>query len=263
MEYPGILGFGEVGQVIHQLYSDAGQLDNIKDNNGVWYADWIQPNRIQCLHVCIPFNDITSFYSVIKGEVELLPNLEIVIIHSTVGVGTTRFISEQLQRLQLQLPVVHIPIRGDHLTLAKNIKDFTLFIGSLANPDGYKAMAIMQQLGVTTVEIMKPPETTELGKLLDTTYYGLCIAFHAEAEQACNSFQINFFDAVTRFNTTYNKGYSNMGKTGVVRPTLYPPPDHKIGGHCIIPNAELLKKHGVLQDVVNLILKYNKDQQNA
>ena len=28
----------------------------------------------------------------------------------------------------------------------------------------------------------------------------------------------------------------------VVRPVLYPPKDGKIGGHCVIPNAELCKK---------------------
>jgi len=262
MAYVGILGYGEVGIAIDELYQLKDQhIVYTKDINSAAFNHW-SPENISCLHVCIPFTDFDSFFSVLKEEIKSMPKLEIILIHSTVAIRTIRslyvLLNADIDRSVIS--VVHAPIRGQHETLAENIQNFVMYIGCLKNRDGQYAAAIMKGLGVKTVATMQPPEATELGKLLDTTYYGLCIAFHAEVEKVCDHFQLNFHDVMTRFNTSYNAGYGDIDRFEVLRPTLYPPMNSKIGGHCIIPNAELLKKDCLLDDVVNLILKYKGEE---
>ena len=46
---------------------------------------------------------------------------------------------------------------------------------------------------------------------------------------------------MTLYNQTYNEGYSKLNKRNVVRPVLYP--TTKIGGHCVVPNAKILKDY--------------------
>ena len=63
-------------------------------------------------------------------------------------------------------------------------------------------------------------------------------------------------------STTYNDGYKKLGVHNVQRPDLFRIPDGKvIGGHCVIPNAVLLKKMFPKSDAVNAfdyILRYSK-----
>ena len=62
------------------------------------------------------------------------------------------------------------------------------------------------------------------------------------------------YDIITDWNKTYNDGYKELGKEDVVRPVLTPP-DKFIGGHCVIPNTELLR--GIFQSkAFDLILNY-------
>jgi hypothetical protein len=73
-------------------------------------------------------------------------------------------------------------------------------------------------------------------------------------KKLCDQYGIDFEKAVTDFNKTYNEGYPKLGKPNVVRPVLYPPKDG-IGGHCVVQNAEILRKYFKSQ-VLDLILKY-------
>ena len=49
------------------------------------------------------------------------------------------------------------------------------------------------------------------------------------------------FNIINKWNDTYNNGYKKLGKPNVMRPNLFPPDNNKIGGHCVIPNTQLLK----------------------
>jgi len=50
---------------------------------------------------------------------------------------------------------------------------------------------------------------------------------------------LDFGDVYTVPNQDYNKGYTKLGLERVVRPVLKYVPG-SIGGHCLIPNCELL-----------------------
>ena len=93
---------------------------------------------------------------------------------------------------------------------------------------------------------------------MDTSYYGVCIAYHGEALRASEKFGANFDQVMSVYNQTYNEGYSKLGKQNVVRPVLTPPVDG-IGGHCVVENAELLGKQ-FQSTALDLILQYKRNK---
>jgi UDP-N-acetyl-D-mannosaminuronate dehydrogenase len=228
----GILGFGEIGQAIARFYKKQ-RVKDIKKDDGL--------NGVEILHICIPWDG--NFVKIIKREIaKIKPKLTI--IHSTVAPGTTKKIGGM---------VIHSPIRGIHPHLFKGIKTFVNYIGADNKKAGQLAQKYFKKLGIQ-VRIFMPSVTTEIGKLLDTSYYGLCIAWHGEMKKICDKYGINFEMAVTDFNKTYNEGYKKLGKLNVIRPVLYPP-EGGIGGHCVCQNARILKKY-YKSAALDLILKY-------
>lgn len=228
----GILGFGEIGKAVANFYKNP----KIKDLNR---DDGLE--GVEILHVCIPWS--RDFIKIVKQEInEVKPKLTI--INSTVEPLTTKKIGGD---------VVHSPVRGVHPLLYKGIKTFVKYIGADGKEIGNFAKKHYKNLGIKS-EVFMPSVTTEIGKILDTTYYGLCIAWHGEMKKICDKFGIKFEEAVTAFNMTYNDGYRRLGKSNVIRPVLFPPRGG-IGGHCVIPNAELLRKY-YKSKALDFILEY-------
>jgi len=236
----GILGHGEVGQAIAKFFDKP----LIKDKR------YSSPEKfsVDILHVCIPYSD--DFANIICDEIQFAQPF-LTIIHSTVSPFTTRYIRDKTKSA-----VVHSPIRGCHPDLHREIFIFTKYIGCEEYEEGLLAENHLKSIGLKT-KILIPSAVTEFGKLFSTTYYGLCIAFHGEVKKVCDKYGIDFDDVFTEFNKTYNEGNALIGRDNVIRPVLYPPPDNRIGGHCIIPNAEILKKYMYMEsEVIDLILKY-------
>jgi len=230
----GILGYGEIGQAIHKLYTNNVDSESfhvsVKDlNRNDDLSD------LDVLNVSIPYNDSFDFVSVVGGVVKA-SKAKLTIVHSTVAVGTIR----KLKELAPQVKIVHSPCRGVHPNLYEGILTFPKFVGSPVKEDTQEAILHLNSLNVKTIECDNS-ETTELAKLLDTSYYGICIAYHGEAQKACEKFGANFDQAMTTYNQTYNEGYAILGKSNVVRPVLSTPVGG-IGGHCVVENAELLSK---------------------
>jgi UDP-N-acetyl-D-mannosaminuronate dehydrogenase len=234
----GILGFGEIGKAIAEFYENP----KIKDLNR---DDGLE--GVEVLHVCIPWSN--DFVKTVKNQIKKIQP-KLTIIHSTVVPGTTKKIGGS---------VVHSPVRGVHPDLFKGIKTFVKYIGADNKAAAELAEVHLGSLGVKTKTFF-PAATTELGKLLDTSYYGVCIAWHGEMAKLCNKFGVDFKKAVADFNQTYNSGYEKLGMKNVVRPVLYAP-QNGIGGHCVIPNAKILANFGKSK-ALDLILEYAPKQLN-
>jgi len=228
----GILGYGEVGQAVAQFYKTP-KIKDLGRNDGF--------KNLDVLNVCIPWSD--NFINIVKKEIKAA-NPKLTIIHSTVYPGTTK---------KLGKGVVHSPIRGIHPHLYEGIKTFVKYVGADDKESGTSAQKHLEGLGIK-VKLFSPSITTEIGKLLDTTYYGICIAWHGEMKRICDKAGVKFEDAITDFNITYNEGYSKLGKKNVVRPVLTPPIGG-ITGHCIIPNAEYINKYCKTKGV-DMLLSY-------
>ena len=238
----GILGFGEIGQAIAKFYKKA----RIKDLNR---DDGLE--GVDVLHICIPY--FKKFVKIVSKEIKKIKP-KLVIIHSTVAPGTTKKIIKKTKNKM----IIHSPIRGIHPHLYQGIKTFVKYIGAENKKAGEMAKKHLNSLGIKT-EAFYPAKTTELGKLFDTTYYALCVAWHGEMKEICDKEKVNFEKVATDFNKTYNEGYKKLKMNHVVRPVLKPP-EKFIGGHCLIPNTEILKNN-YKSLVFDLILKYKNKKE--
>ena len=236
----GILGYGKVGQAIAKFYKNP-KIKDLNRDDGL--------KGVEILHICISWSD--NFIKTVKKEIrEIKPKL--IIIHSTIAPGTTKKLVMSLPK-KLGQRIVHSPTRGIHPQLYEGIKTFVKYIGTDNKKAGNLAKKHLESLGIKT-KVFQPSITTELGKLFDTSYYGLCIAWHGEMKKICDKTGVDFDKAVTDFNKTYNEGYKILGKLNVIRPVLYPP-KKGITGHCICQNAEILKRY-FKSNALDLILKY-------
>lgn len=222
----GIIGYGEIGSSLAKVYSDFSQFEVGIVDPYVGYNDNL--TDVSILNICIPF--VENFVTVVRDYIEAF-RPEFTVIHSTVSPGTTK---------QIGGKICHSPVRGLHPNLDLGIKTFLKYIGSEDYEVAEKYQEHLNFMGIKT-HICKDSKTTEYAKLLDTTYYGVCIAFHADVAKVCENEQIDFDEVMTLFNQTYNEGYTELGKSNVVRPVLYQ--TKKIGGHCVVPNAKILKDY--------------------
>lgn len=226
----GVIGIGEVGSAIAEIFSKNFQVFK-KDIN----FDEIGGQKIDYLHICIPYNKkfITTAISQIKKN-----KPKLAVIHSTIAVGTTKEIFKKTN-----LPIVHSPVRGTHPNLVRDIKKFVKYIGPTDKKSGEFAKEHLKKAGLKT-DLLLQSEETELGKLLDTTYFGWNILFCKMVGLLCEKLNLDFDNVYTRFNQTYNEGYKKT-QPQVLRPVLsYHHHKDKsglgIGGHCVMENTKLL-----------------------
>ena len=106
--------------------------------------------------------------------------------------GTTKVISKIID-----LPIVHSPIRGKHPNLHPDIIKFVKYIGSDDDKSSELAKNHLESLGIS-VKVLSNSKTTELGKLLSTTYYGIVIAWHGEMKKLCDKLGIDFGNSLFR-----------------------------------------------------------------
>jgi len=238
----GILGVGEVGGAIKKIAGENHIVFTANRKN-----DSIKGNKIDVLHICIPYNG-DFIKNVIKAIKDYIPTLTI--IDSTVPLGTTYKIYNKTKAL-----ICHSPIRGIHPNLYQGIKTFVKYVGPTSVEAGKMAKKYYQDLGIKT-QLFKDSKTTEISKLMDTTYYGWNIIFQKEMYKICNENNIPFEEAYTKWNETYNRGYKKLKMPHVVRPVLknY---SGKIGGHCVISNCQILEKT-LTNPISKIILKQNE-----
>jgi len=78
-------------------------------------------------------------------------------------------------------------------------------------------------------KLVASPETAELAKLTETSYFGLLIAWAQEVERYCNHLDVDY-DEVASF----------YEEVQFLPPVKYFP--GVIGGHCVMPNIAILEQ---------------------
>jgi len=217
-----IAGYGEIGQAIAQLYSH--------DLYDLHLVDVDSPT-CQCscdiLHICFPYSE--SFVAEVEKYIsQVSPRLAV--IHSTVHPGTCDKIAFE--------GLVYSPVVGIHPHLHKCLKIFKKFVAGKNKVSAIEACKHFAELGIGTLTF-KCCKSLETAKTLCTLYYGMCIAFHDEVNELCQREGLDYAEVMTLWNSEYNSGYKKLGKMNVVRPVLSPA-HGKIGGHCVIPNAQMI-----------------------
>lgn len=237
MEKTLIIGAGEIGkslgQVLSQVYDvcyeDINKQVSSHLSRNVFEQFQLTEKDYSIIHICYPYNK--NFITSVK-EYRKKYNPDVVIIHSTVPVGTTR---------KLGKGFVHSPVVGKHPHLAKSMLTFKKFIGSLNGQDARDAQLFLQKAGIK-VHHFSSPEATEFAKIMCTTQYGWSIIIMKEIERLCEQYGVPFLEVYQTWNEHYNEGYQALGDGHFTRPILSPMRG-KIGGHCVIPNCKLLDSY--------------------
>ena len=111
--------------------------------------------------------------------------------------------------------------------------------------------SLMKKCNVKT-KMMSDPITLELAKIIvDTTYYGWLINYAQISNVIAKKYKVDY-DEMWTFSDEIQKILGN-------RPKMFP---GFIGGHCVIPNLELIKEDSLYQiDQINK--EYSKKVKNA
>jgi UDP-N-acetyl-D-mannosaminuronate dehydrogenase len=243
-----VVGLGEVGRPLFELLNESGSFivhgydsDEAKMSQiGQHKKDL--PKEVDVMHVCIPFVNQEKFVSTVANYAkQFKPKL--VIINSTVMPGTTKEVSKRCECL-----VAHSPVRGVHESLEHmkwELKRWTKYIGGANAKAGEAARQHFEKLGLKT-KTLKGCAESELAKLFETTYRAWMIACFQEMHRISRHFKTDFDDIVDFLEDTH--------RVRLDRPIMFP---GVIGGHCLIPNTELLLK-SYDSELLQLILESNE-----
>lgn len=216
-----VVGYlGEVGRALYKVIKKAGQSVNGRDITAT--EGWIEGKTFDFIHICIPdSDDFKVIVSQYIGEYQHADT--ITIIHSTVDPLTTSPISDYYPR------IAYSPVRGLHPHLAKHLKTFPKFFSTTNEEIVTPIMNMYKSIGITSVSKLEEPDSLEWAKPLNTLLYAYLITFSQEVIRLADHHGLNketIFDFIV---TTGDR-------------TLLPYAQ-KIGGHCLIKNAELLAKY--------------------
>lgn len=229
-----VVGLGEVGKPLCAILQ--------KQDPQVIGID-IEPvtidHPVDILHVCFPFRERVRFEDAV-AEYARKYRPQIIVVNSTVTPGTTRGIEERTG-----IPAVFSPIRGKHTKMVEDLYLYVKFVAG-ANPQATERVRAHFEAAGLKSESISTPEALELAKLLETTYFGLLIAWAQE---------------MNRFADKVNADYLEIGKffreIAYLPKVLFQP--GVIGGHCVMPNVELLEQR-FQSDFLKLMKKSNEER---
>jgi hypothetical protein len=245
-----VAGLGEIGSPIFKLISKneicvGYDIDPklMKKSNFKKY----QELKTSFLHICIPFNK--NFPKNVMSLCEKF-NPQILVIHGTISPYSTK----NLQK-QLSIPVIYSATRGVHARMLNDLKKYTKFYALEKHAPKAKWAAsqyekLLKKCGVRSRK-MSDPLTLELSKIVvDTTYYGWLINYAQLSNMIARKHGVDY-DEMWSFSDEIHKFLGN-------RPKMFP---GYIGGHCVIPNLELIDEEAFWQidKINNLYARKVKD----
>jgi UDP-N-acetyl-D-mannosaminuronate dehydrogenase len=245
-----VAGLGEIGRTLFELLKE-------KDSFNVYGLDLDEakmraarqdqselPQEIDTMHICLPCKKQDTFVATVARYVKQFKP-QLLIINSTVPPGTTKKVQQNSKCL-----VAHSPVRGVHKSpehMRWEIKRWTKYVGGADAKAGKVACKHFEKMGLK-VKTLKSCAETELAKLFETTYRAWMIACFQEMHRISITFEAKFDDVVDFLEDTH--------RVRLDRPIMFP---GFIGGHCLIPNTELLLQ-SYDSEFLRLILKSNQER---
>lgn len=211
-----VLGLGQIGTAVKNILECDGY-DPLTEEYPTGQYD--------ILHICFPW-DSGFVFSVNEYRERL--GAKLVVVHSTVPVGTCD-----------ALGAVMSPCRGIHPDLELGIRTFDKYFGGKGASEASKLFSDKISGQCVSSEDENAARTLEAAKLWDTTQYGLNIMIEKGIAAYCETNGLDFKMIYTMMNQSYNEGYAKLGHPEYAKYVLTHK-DGPIGGHCVLPNAELL-----------------------
>jgi UDP-N-acetyl-D-mannosaminuronate dehydrogenase len=243
-----VVGLGEIGGTLFELLKETSNfavygLDLDESKMRATHQDKNKlPEKVDTMHICLPCKDQTNFVAAVASYAQQFKP-ELLIINSTVPPGTTKKTQQKCKCL-----VAHSPARGVHESLEHmkwEMKRWTKYVGGADAKAAEAACKHFEKMGLK-VKTLKSCAETELAKLFETTYRAWMIACFQEMHRISRAFEVDFDDVVDFLEDTH--------RVRLDRPIMFP---GFIGGHCLIPNTELLLQ-SFDSEFLKLILRSNQ-----
>ena len=209
-----VVGLGEVGGALAEVL----ERKHAVLKHDIERREFSDP--IGVMHICIPFQSGAQFEPLAIDYIHRFKP-KLTIVNSTVLPGTTRSLADKTHTA-----VVYSPVRGKHVKMAKDLLHYVKFVAAPQHEWAEQAAAHFQEHGMKTHTLAKP-ETLEVAKLGETTYFGVIIAWAQE-----------FNRYVDRVGGDYDEAINFFEEVAFLPRQRYFP--GFIGGHCVIPNIHLL-----------------------
>lgn len=208
-----VVGLGEVGGPLLEILS-ATQRAAGRDIEDCPF------HGVRILHICFPFGP--DFIAQAAGYVAQYEP-EVTVLNSTVVPGTTRAVEEKTG-----IAAVYSPVRGKHTRMTEELRRYRKFVAGTSAHAVRLVEASFATAGMTT-QRMSSVEALELAKLLETSYFGVLLAWAQEMDRFAASVDADYWETLSFFE-----------EIGFFPPVSFQP--GFIGGHCVMPNLELLER---------------------
>lgn len=209
-----VIGMGEVGRPLFEILKRSYRCIDVD----------ISPVELSgpcsVLHICYPFQ-IPGFVEVTAAYIRKYQP-ELTIINSTVAPGTTRKVQESTRQ-----SVAYSPVRGKHARMESDMLRYKKFVAGFTPAATKKAEDHFALAGFLT-GICRTPEIAELSKLIETTWLGVLIGWAQEVERMA-----------ARHGAQYEEINAFIEEIDFLPAHIFP---GYIGGHCVMPNIEILRK---------------------
>jgi UDP-N-acetyl-D-mannosaminuronate dehydrogenase len=229
---------GQVGRPLYELARSAGfevYGFDVDPSRSVDSLDGV-PRPVDYLHVAIPFRGLEGFVEAVRGYAERV-GARAIVVHSTVAPGTTRRLHEATG-----LPVAYSPVRGRHPRLRSHMLFWPKWVAALPRERLSDFTSHLEAMGFSVKPCTCEPESLELAKLWETAYRAVMIAAWQELHR--------YARAVGADPTVVAEFVAEVHQVLGDRPVYYP---GYIGGHCLIPNVEImlsLRRSRLLEAVI-------------
>lgn len=266
-----VLGMGYVGLTLSTVLADVGYsvvcvdrdatlINNLKKGKPQFYEKGLEEllssvNKSERAPTYLDklCNDSADAYIITVGTPILKPSLEpnldyvrdatkevakvlkkgdIVILRSTVPVGTTRTVVipalEEISGLVagLDFDVAFCPERTIEGKALKELRELPQIIGSLTEQGAKSAREIFNNVTATIIDLGSI-EASEMLKIMDNTFRDLCFAYSNQISLICNQLNIDMTSIVRAANDGYNR--NNI-----------PVPSPGVGGACLSKDPYIL-----------------------
>ena len=221
-----VAGCGEIGKPIYQLCC-GGFAQVIAEDPGVGEPEAAK-YPVAALMVAIP-GSLPKFVEIVDGYVKKY-DPEVILISSSTVPGFTGKLVEQFGLDKIVHTQVHGKHHGDRMR--RDMLRYPKFVATSSDIAFERAREVLVAMGHPPENIhrLSSPLAGEMCKLLATTFFGYLIAWTQEMERLSDKCGISFEELM---------GFTKLATDDFKIDNKFP---GVIGGHCVMPNIEILRK---------------------
>jgi len=228
-----VVGQGEIGKPLRNILGRTYRCIGID----------IEPVEVtepcSAMHICYPYQ-VPDFVATTAAYIRKYKP-QLTIINSTVVPGTTRQVYDASGA-----KLAYSPMRGKHVRMEEDLLRYKKFVAGTDDISTVLALEHLTAAGFYT-DRFRTPEIGEIAKLIETTWLGVLIGWAQEVERFAESYGASF-EEVNAF----------IREIDFLPSHIFP---GRIGGHCVMPNIELLQQRIQSQFLDAVVLSNAKKEQ--